>query len=54
MARLCDQAALRLAERVPGMPAFHPLLVDADLRLPALRHEVDRRLGEAAAEMGER
>ncbi|HEV3458421.1 MAG TPA: hypothetical protein VHG32_17820 [Thermoanaerobaculia bacterium] len=53
-ARLSDQAALRLAERVHGMPGFHPLLVDADLPLAALRREVDRRLGEAAAEMGDR
>ena len=40
--RVCDLAALRIAEMVPGMPAFHPLLKDADERLARLKEAFDR------------
>ena len=40
--RVCDSAAMRIREMVPGMPAFHPMLKDADERLARLKEAFDR------------
>jgi hypothetical protein len=39
--RCCDRAAMRLTRLVYGMPAYHPLLKDADGRLKEIRRVLD-------------
>lgn len=41
-ARRCDSAALYLSQCLVGVPAYHPLLADADARLDTLRDYVSR------------
>jgi hypothetical protein len=40
--RICDVAAEKISEIVFGVPAYHPLLKDADVRLKALKEALDR------------
>ena len=47
--RVCDQAAEKLSEIVVGMPAYHPLLSDADKRLEAIKAAFDRFAGRYKA-----